>query len=326
MENIVLKKKDGKVEVMNLTPSISKKLNNGEVHLCWGSCHETFCKHACSSECSKVADKRKRTLEQYPFITDGFQIMDEDGRVEQFVVTGCSKYEPAGEKELTREEKQRINSAKRGLKTLYFEAADVDEASIKQYMEVVRGTITNINSNMLILPEKSIIDRVVRHKDAEQLLKEILIYKVKQLINCSKKLRNQFEVLYGSEKIEEILENKHLTVEEAHAILKDAKKILTDMMIEYHRTNNSLSNLEISKPYTQEDYNETKDIILRLAGKSYRMSTAISTIRSELDFVEKINKLYQTKANERMAKEEQEAKILKDLYDKGVKEKKIVKR
>ena len=325
MENIVLKKKEGKVETMNLTKSITKELNNSDtIHLCWGTCRETFCKHASTSECIKIADRCKKTIDQYEDITDGFQVLDGNSNVLQFVVTGCRKYEPSGEKKLTFEEKEKIRSAKRSLRTLYFEATDVDEAYVTQYMGIIDGIITNVNGN--ILPEKSIMARIEKHKDAEQLLNRVIIYKAKQLVGNEELVTDQFIRLYGQEKVDEIINNKSMTIDEATQIIRDAKAILLKVLNERGRTNESLMNLEKTIHAKIEDLEETKSTIAELSKKAYKLSRICSKLKKELELIEEAEKAYYTKICERKEKEAREEKIINDLYEKGIQEKKIVKR
>ena len=58
-----------------------------QVHLCWENC-----KNARADSCPKIENIVKKNIEEYGFITDGYQIYDENGNVDQFIVTGCEKY------------------------------------------------------------------------------------------------------------------------------------------------------------------------------------------------------------------------------------------
>ena len=66
MENIVLKKKEGKIEVMNMSPSITNEMNSETtIHLCWGNCSEAFCKNAdiiVSGSCITKRDNFQDTI------------------------------------------------------------------------------------------------------------------------------------------------------------------------------------------------------------------------------------------------------------------------
>ena len=325
MENIVLKKKSGQIEVMNLTSSIVKELSNDDsLHLCWGNCRETFCKHACSSECEKIAHRRKRPIDEYEDITDGFQVLDKNRRVIKFVVTGCRKYEPAGEKKLTLEEKEHIKDTKKSLRTLYFEASDIDEAYVTQYMGIVDGIITNVGGKML--PEKSIMDRIVRCKDAEQLLNRVIIYKAKNLVTNEELVTDEFVRLYGPEKVQEIANNKEMTIAEATQIIRDAKYILMQVLAERSRTNQSLTNIETSIHQNMEDLIETRSLISELSKKLHRLGRICSSLIKELELLEEAEKAYYAKVCQRKEQEAKEEKIISDLYKKGIEEKKIVKR
>lgn len=59
----------------------------GQYHLCWMNC-----KNATPNKCSKILDLPKLTIDKYDFITDGYQILDNNDIVDTFVVTKCKNY------------------------------------------------------------------------------------------------------------------------------------------------------------------------------------------------------------------------------------------
>ena len=202
MENIVLKKKEGKIEVMNMSPSITNEMNSETtIHLCWGNCSEAFCKNADINKCPKVKDRRKKTLDKYEFITDGIQTLDDAGKVEHFIVTGCNKYEPVGEKKLTKEQAISAKEAKAGLMTYYFDAETLEEAQVSQYMQMIRGTLVNVEGKTL--PAKTMVNKILQRSDAEALLKEVVEY-----LGRNPKA-NEEALRYASKKLRELREARH---------------------------------------------------------------------------------------------------------------------
>ena len=183
MENIVIKKVEGKIEWVTLTPEQVSKLSDGSmIHLCWGNCSKTMCKHAMPSECKKVAD-RKKDIQNYDFITDGFQDLEDT-----LIVTKCNNYEPVGEKTLTVEQKRNIKQSGNSMITGYFGAENLEEAAKIHYMGIVDGTYEGDT----IFPERMIIEWISKDNDAEKMLTKVLAYK------CAKRE----EVTKNSEKKE----------------------------------------------------------------------------------------------------------------------------
>lgn len=56
-------------------------------HLCWESC-----KYARADKCEKIKDVEKKKINDYDFITSGYQLCDSKSNVKKFVVTGCKNY------------------------------------------------------------------------------------------------------------------------------------------------------------------------------------------------------------------------------------------
>jgi hypothetical protein len=182
VKDMIMKKKDGQISFVNIDPSQSNKLSDGSVvHLCWGNCkeHIPVCKNASPSKCIKVA-VRNKNLEDYDFITDGIQTLD--GTI---VVRKCMNYEPAGERKLTKEERNRIKSAHRGMVTGFFGTDSVEEAAVVHYMSMVNGE--NTTSTDTILPEITIIDIISNMRNAEEMLFKVLEYKENQREKADKR-------------------------------------------------------------------------------------------------------------------------------------------
>lgn len=176
MKNIVLIKKEGQVSGMHITPSLMQRVNDHEeLHLCWENC-----KNSCVFNCSKIADHKKRPISDYEYINSGFQVFDENGKMTQFKVTDCSNYEKTEKKRnLTKNERKHINALKEDLKTAYFDAENMSDAHVRQYMQMIRGELTGVKGK--VLSEKAIVDKILTQPDAEPLLEEFLEYKEKEI-------------------------------------------------------------------------------------------------------------------------------------------------
>ena len=140
MSKVILLKENGKVSEVEYTSELEKTLEDNNCHLCWDSCANVN-----PNVCPKICDKYKKYINRYDFITDGYQIVDGDGTIKSFVVSGCKKYEqePPREK-LTAKESERIRKLKENFRTLYFGADSIEDAYIIQESLEKRGLITNI--------------------------------------------------------------------------------------------------------------------------------------------------------------------------------------
>ena len=74
---MIFKKENGEVteiaraEEVRMPNDVARK-----IHLCWK------CDCASPLQCSKVEDIVKKEIEEYPFITDGYQIFTKDGKLD----------------------------------------------------------------------------------------------------------------------------------------------------------------------------------------------------------------------------------------------------
>ena len=115
---------------------VQKKDINGK-HLCGN------CKNACASRCGKVADIfvtsqtegndlnnfcAKQPLQNYPFITKGYQKTNKQGNVIEFGVYECKNYELIEDKPLSIEERKAIRKAKEYLILSYAKADTLEDA------------------------------------------------------------------------------------------------------------------------------------------------------------------------------------------------------
>ena len=69
--------------IYNLELALSRNLK----HLCWENC-----KNASPNQCPKIKDELKKRIDEYPFITDGYQKYNEHGELTDFCVLNCENY------------------------------------------------------------------------------------------------------------------------------------------------------------------------------------------------------------------------------------------
>ena len=113
-----------------LLNTIDELYDRRQKHLCWENC-----KNALPNHCEKISDYRKKHINDYDFILDGYQILDKNGEVDTFVVSKCSNYEFQKPKKLSSAEAKRIRKIKENIFMEYFEAESVEEAkNIRDYM------------------------------------------------------------------------------------------------------------------------------------------------------------------------------------------------
>ena len=89
------------------------------------------CQNARACECEKIADENYKGINEYSFITDGYQIYDKNGNLKSFVVSKCNNYkedEPR-KRPTTKEELDQLRYLKESIKILYFNAENIAEAN-----------------------------------------------------------------------------------------------------------------------------------------------------------------------------------------------------
>ena len=143
MKNVILKKENGVVTTMEATKEqlsdirkIGKK-DDPRIHLCWENCA-----NAIAGACEKVTEREKKNIADYDFITDGYQIIDEKGEIDAFLVTKCNNYVKVEQNKKTKEEIERLKKLKESLRTEYFDTETVEEAYLLQN-ELMHSTSEN---------------------------------------------------------------------------------------------------------------------------------------------------------------------------------------
>ena len=145
MKNVILKKNDGVVSIMEASPELIKKIKNKDkdnqnnIHMCWENCTNAYC-----DKCEKIADIQKKEINEYDFISDGIQIINKSGEIDTFLVNKCQNYEKSKPKKLTMEKIKRLQKIKDGLRIAYFDALTLEEAYITQSDLAERKKIKNI--------------------------------------------------------------------------------------------------------------------------------------------------------------------------------------
>lgn len=141
MKSIVIKKENGESMIINANEEMIHSIKVGYTNPC------IECKKGNPIDCPKIAARANKHIENYDFITDGYQINNSDGELENLVVYKCSNFEKqeAKPRPQTKEELQRLKQLKESLKILYFSAYDIEEADRKQAYLMKRGILTEYN-------------------------------------------------------------------------------------------------------------------------------------------------------------------------------------
>ena len=140
MKPIIVKKENGEVTIVadeESTRSIITEIKN--------PCFE--CTNGYVTKCPKMADEVKKNISKYDFITDGYQIYNEDGEVDIFAISKCSNFvRQEKNKPTTKEEIARLRYLKESIKILYFDAVDIDEADKTHHDLQKRGSLVSYNA------------------------------------------------------------------------------------------------------------------------------------------------------------------------------------
>ncbi|MBQ6497629.1 MAG: hypothetical protein IJI58_02815 [Bacilli bacterium] len=170
----ILIKKEGRVVLKHIEPSIIKASEDEKLHLCAKNC-EKFGVFTCP----KIGDRHKKTIDKYDFITDGYQIYDDKKQLEEFKITGCTSYKKSKPTELTPEEKDRIKATRKIIMSTYFGTGTVEEARVQQYLGMIRGNL--INAEEKVASDNVLLNSILAQPDAEILLEEVVEYKRKEI-------------------------------------------------------------------------------------------------------------------------------------------------
>ena len=87
MINYMYKKEDGTVEKYMVPTDFVETTLFDAYHLCAFDCI-----NSCENGCSKMMNMQNEMIDSYEFITNGFQIFDEEGNLEKICVFECNDY------------------------------------------------------------------------------------------------------------------------------------------------------------------------------------------------------------------------------------------
>ena len=150
MEKTILRKENGEVRIIESTPEVEKNLIEIK-NPCFG------CRNGYVTKCPKMADEIKKPIGEYEYITDGYQVLDENGNTESLVIAKCSNFENdvVKPKAKTKEEIEKLKRKKESLLILYYGGENVQEALQTQADIERRERLREIREEALIENKKT---------------------------------------------------------------------------------------------------------------------------------------------------------------------------
>ncbi len=134
MEEMILKKENGQVTIINPTNEELKKIKES-CHMC------SECTNARANRCSKIADIYKKCISAYDYISDGYQIYDENDDTAALIVSKCNNFEKEKETSRTPEQLKRFCELTKGLYAYFYgeepDENDEDYHADKNYSKVM---------------------------------------------------------------------------------------------------------------------------------------------------------------------------------------------
>ena len=118
----IYQKTNGITDKIDYTRERRSIVESNNKHLCWD------CLNGSPAKCKKVYDVRKKSINDYDFIINGYQIIDKDNCLESFIVSKCNNFVLEEKKELTIQKKAELRQIRRELIMAYFGANDMEEA------------------------------------------------------------------------------------------------------------------------------------------------------------------------------------------------------
>lgn len=116
-KNITMKRENKIITMTSINGLVLRNLKAN--HLC------SKCEN-CSPRCLKVYDVTKKTIDKYPFITDGVSIGNDNPDI---IVTGCDNYEPYAKRDTTG-----LRAKAKELCAIYYNTESFEEAlKIQEY-------------------------------------------------------------------------------------------------------------------------------------------------------------------------------------------------
>ncbi len=145
MENMMIKKQNGKLEITFIDAQILREMTKKECHLC------ANCENCRADKCQKVHDAENQYISKYDFISDGYQVYNGTGKTSDFIIRECANFEKEQErrKPQTKEELMKLNRLKASLKINYFNAESIEEANRIQDDMFYRGALVEFDPNTI---------------------------------------------------------------------------------------------------------------------------------------------------------------------------------
>ena len=97
---------------------LEQKLEEKSGMLCWS------CSNGYVDKCSKIKDLKKNSIEEYPFIISGYQVIKNE-EIEKFFITDCKKYRKASNN--NQMSKEELRQAKAKLAALFYGTETLEE-------------------------------------------------------------------------------------------------------------------------------------------------------------------------------------------------------
>ena len=143
MNYSILKKENGEVRLINIDYEELEKIKSLHVNPC------ATCDNAYTTKCEKIGDTSKKSIRDYDYITDGYQI-NKNGEVDNLIIFNCQNYVEDKPRKSNRcaDEIKRLNELKASIKILYFDAGSIEEADEIQYNSVMNGTLTPVDAQL----------------------------------------------------------------------------------------------------------------------------------------------------------------------------------
>ena len=137
MEKTILVKVNGEVEKTTVDNEVIRELKKQYSNPCFN------CEKGYASKCPKIASDETKSIMDFDFITDGYQIVNKQGELDELIICQCNNYELDHErvKLNTLEAMRRIQRLKESIKILYFDAIDPEEADRVQEDLFRRGQL-----------------------------------------------------------------------------------------------------------------------------------------------------------------------------------------
>ena len=138
--NKVVKKENGQVIAMESSRELERAIK-GTHQMCWN------CANARPDKCSKVGDLEKKGLDSYDYISDGYQIINNNNEIDTFIVTNCNNYVKDEARMYNTATKEKLKQLKEDIMTNYFDAGSVDEAYLIQDKQLKSTSENNVLVN-----------------------------------------------------------------------------------------------------------------------------------------------------------------------------------